>query len=73
MFLVPTLSVLKFAQELPGMQDKGPFAKVYQLSVSTFQRAMKEQVKIAFLVPMQGQYRSRVPTGTPQTQRNRLA
>jgi imidazolonepropionase-like amidohydrolase len=48
MFLVPTLSVLKFAQELPGMQDKGPFAKVYQLSVSTFQRAMKEQVKIAF-------------------------
>jgi imidazolonepropionase-like amidohydrolase len=30
------------------MQDKGPFAKVYQLSVSTFQRAMKEQVKIAF-------------------------
>jgi imidazolonepropionase-like amidohydrolase len=26
-FLVPTLSVLKFAQGLPGMQDKGPFAR----------------------------------------------
>jgi imidazolonepropionase-like amidohydrolase len=47
-FLVPTLSVLKFAQESPAIRDKGPFAKVYQQSVSTFQRAMKEQVKIAF-------------------------
>jgi imidazolonepropionase-like amidohydrolase len=48
MYFVPTLSVLKFAQGLPGMQDVGPFVKIYQQSVSTFQRAMKEQVKIAF-------------------------
>jgi len=72
MFLVPTLSVLKFAQELPGMQDKGPFAKVYQLSISTFQRAMKERVKIAFgtaagAISLEG------TNWTPQTQRNSLA
>ena len=42
---VPTLSVLKFAKDLPGMED---FAKLYQQSVSTFRRALKEQVKIAF-------------------------
>jgi imidazolonepropionase-like amidohydrolase len=48
MVLVPTLSVLKFAGALPALQKIAPFAKAYQLSVSTFQRAMKEQVKIAF-------------------------
>ncbi len=42
---VPTLSVLKFAKDLPGFED---VAGVYQRSVSTFRRALKEQVKIAF-------------------------
>ena len=42
---VPTLSVLKFAKDLPGFGD---IAEVYQRSVSTFQRALKAQVKIAF-------------------------
>jgi imidazolonepropionase-like amidohydrolase len=42
---VPTLSVLKFAKDLPGWEN---FAEVYQRSVATFRRALKEQVKIAF-------------------------
>ena len=43
---VPTLSVLlKFASDLPKFEF---FAEVYERSVSTFRRALKEQVKIAF-------------------------
>ena len=42
---VPTLSVLKFAKDSLGMED---FARLYQQSVSTFRRALKERVKIAF-------------------------
>lgn len=45
--LVPTLSVLKYVATLPG-QDRAVTAKDYQLCVSTFQRALKQTVIIAF-------------------------
>ena len=47
-FLVPTLSVLKYVVDMPGRQDHAQWVKEYDLSVSTFRRALKEGVKIAF-------------------------
>jgi len=45
--LVPTLSVLKYLAPLPG-QDQAAIARDYQLSVSTFRRALKQGVTIGF-------------------------
>ncbi|HEY3456007.1 MAG TPA: amidohydrolase family protein [Bryobacteraceae bacterium] len=47
-FLVPTLSVLKYVMDMPGRQDHATWVKEYDLNVSTFQRALKQGVKIAF-------------------------
>lgn len=46
--LVPTLSVLKFAEDLPAFPYHSTFVNAYKLSVSTFKRAVNEGVTIAF-------------------------
>lgn len=45
--LVPTLSILKYLAAQPGA-DQAVIKKDYQLSISTFQRAVKQGVIIAF-------------------------
>jgi imidazolonepropionase-like amidohydrolase len=46
--LVPTIAVLRYMASLPGRQDHLTWVKEYSLSKSTFERAMKAGVKIAF-------------------------
>lgn len=45
---VPTMSVLQFVASLPNRADHATWMKEYALSASTFKRAVKAKVKIAF-------------------------